>query len=116
LIHGRFGVNQSVLQGVTAWSLDRALPSTRFCFFDGNQTMTESADQQYRTLHFLVRHGARAATLVALGALLFGLGATFAAGWPWAAPVVAAGALVLYVILRSYVEMVCVIVDMLLPK
>ncbi len=54
--------------------------------------------------------------MVALGALLFGLGATFAAGWPWAAPVVAAGALVLYVILRSYVEMVCVIVDMLLPK
>jgi hypothetical protein len=78
--------------------------------------MTQPADQQYRTLHFLVRHGALAALAVSIGALLVGFGIVLAGGWLWAIPVVAAAALVLYVILRSYVEMVCVIVDMLLPK
>lgn len=70
----------------------------------------------YRTLHFLVRHGDTGATAVSVAVLLLGLLGVLATGALWAIPIVLFGVALLYVVARSYVELVRVIVDMLLPK
>jgi hypothetical protein len=76
----------------------------------------QTADSNYRTLYFLVRHGDRIAWIVALTPLMAGLWA-YAAGLSAGYAVVGVfGAAFLYLIMRSYVELVRVIVDMLLPK
>ena len=78
--------------------------------------MDQPPQNPYRTLYFLVKHGDLGANLVTLGVLLAaGVGALIA-GALWALPLVVLGAGLLLVILRSYVELVRVIVDMLLPK
>ena len=76
----------------------------------------QSNQPTYATLHLLVRHGDLIALLVALAPVLGGVAA-------WAMGLSAVYALVgvlagafLYLIMRSYVELVRVIVDMLLPK
>jgi hypothetical protein len=51
-----------------------------------------------------------------VGVLLLGLLAVVMTGALWAAPLVLVGTGLLYVVARSYVELVRVIVDMLLPK
>lgn len=76
----------------------------------------QTTDPSYRTLYFLVRHGDRVAILVALAPLVAGLWA-YAAGLSIGYAVAGiCGAAFLYLIMRSYVELVRVIVDMLLPK
>jgi len=70
----------------------------------------------YSTLHFLVRHGDWVAAIVGLvpvvgGVLAWASGLSSA----YAAAGILGGAF-LYLIMRSYVELVRVIVDMLLPK
>jgi hypothetical protein len=76
----------------------------------------QTTDPNYRTLYFLVHHGDWVALIVALAPLIPGL-------WAYAAGLSAGyavggvfGAAFLYLIMRSYVELVRVIVDMLLPK
>lgn len=70
----------------------------------------------YPIIQFLVRHGHRFAIAVALLPAALGVGLAFS-GWGWlygAGGVVAS--VVLYVIMKSYVELVAIIADMLLPK
>lgn len=78
--------------------------------------MEDAAPNPYRTLHALVKYGDQGVLVVTLGALLLGLAATVATHSPWAIPAVLAADALLYVLARSYVELVRVIVDMLLPK
>ena len=70
----------------------------------------------YRTLHFLVRYGDWVALVVALVPLLAGIWLAVSdesVGYGVAGLAVSA---FLYLLMRSYVELVRVIVDMLLPK
>lgn len=76
----------------------------------------EDPNSQYRTLHFLVKHGDLVANGISLAALLLGPIVWLILGWMWAVPIAMGAAAFLLLILRSYVEMVSVIVDMLLPK
>lgn len=76
----------------------------------------ESPQSQYRILHLLVEHGDKGAIAVTVGALLIGLVAVFLTGAFLFAPVVLLASALLYIVARSYVELVRVIVDMLLPK
>jgi hypothetical protein len=70
----------------------------------------------YPMLHFLMRWGKLAAAGLALAVLAAGLWAALSSGqWLWAV----AGAVVAavgYALAMSYVELIRVIVDMLLPK
>jgi hypothetical protein len=70
----------------------------------------------YSTLHFLVRHGDWVAVIIGMVPAVGGV-AAWADGWSpaYAAAGILGGAF-LYLIMRSYVELVRVIVDMLLPK
>lgn len=76
----------------------------------------EDPNTQYRTLHFLVKQGDYVANGVSVAVLLLGPLLWFITGSIWAVPVCIAGAAFMLLIMRSYVEMVRVIVDMLLPK
>jgi hypothetical protein len=76
----------------------------------------EDPTRTYRTLHFLVKHGNAFASVVALGIVLLGIVLWGLNGLIWAVPICVAAGAFLYLILRSYVELVKVIVDMLLPK
>jgi hypothetical protein len=78
--------------------------------------MEDGSQPSYRTLHMLVKHGDRGALVLTLGVLLLGLLAVLVTGALWAAPLVLVGTGLLYVVARSYVELVRLIVDMLLPK
>lgn len=71
---------------------------------------------RYPTVQFLVKHGNRFALTLALLVILFGIALSWLnTSWIILAGGVVGGA-VLYVILRSYVELVQIIADMLLPK
>jgi hypothetical protein len=70
----------------------------------------------YPMLHFVMRHGKLASTCLALALALFGIAGAISSGaWVWAFASVAVAA-VGYVLALSYVELVRLIVDMLLPK
>ena len=70
----------------------------------------------YPMLHFLMRWGKLAAACLALAALGAGLWAALTSGqWLWAVAGVVI-AVVGYALAMSYVELIRVIVDMLLPK
>lgn len=70
----------------------------------------------YPIIHFLVRHGHRFAIAVALLPVVVGAWLALAGwGWPYGAGGIVAGA-ILYVIMKSYVELVAIIADMLLPR
>lgn len=70
----------------------------------------------YPMLHFLMRWGKLAAACLALAVLAVGLWVALSSGqWLWAV-VGAAVAVVGYALAMSYVELIRVIVDMLLPK
>ena len=71
---------------------------------------------RYPFIDFLLRHGQAFAIVVTLLPVAGGCYLTYAGlGWIWAAGGAALGA-VLYVIAKSYVELVSLIADMLLPK
>ena len=76
----------------------------------------EDPNSTYSTLHFLVKHGNHLANGVAIAVLLLGPVLWAINGSVWGVPVCIAAAAFLLLILRSYVELVRVIVDMLLPK
>lgn len=78
--------------------------------------MEEETRDPYRTLHMLVKHGDTGATALTVAVLLLGVAAVVFTGALWAIPVVLLGSALLHVVSRSYVELVRVIVDMLLPK
>ena len=70
----------------------------------------------YPMLHFLMRWGKLAAACLAAAVLVIALWAAISSGqWLWAVAGVAV-AVVGYGLALSYVELVRVIVDMLLPK
>ena len=70
----------------------------------------------YPMLHFVMRWGKLAAACLAVAILVVGLWAAISTGqWPWAIGGVVI-AVVGYGLALSYVELVRVIVDMLLPK
>ena len=76
----------------------------------------ETANPAYRALYFLVRHGDWLAIVVGLVPVLGGAAAWIAGmSIAFGAAGLVGGAFV-YLIMRSYVELVRVIVDMLLPK
>lgn len=78
--------------------------------------MNQTPQPTYHTLHFLVRHGDWIAAVTGLAPLAAGVAAWIAG---MSVIFVLAGILgtaFLYLIMRSYVELVRVIVDMLLPK
>ena len=70
----------------------------------------------YPMLHLIGRFGGWLAVLAALAPLAAGIWVAVAGGSPWwlAAGIVAA--LAAFVVLRSYVELVRVMIDMLPPK
>lgn len=70
----------------------------------------------YRTLYLIVKHGDIGARFITLAVLVLGLVGVSVSGSLWAIPVVLFGTALFYLIARSYVELVRVIVDMLLPK
>jgi hypothetical protein len=73
-------------------------------------------NDSYRMLHFLVSHGDRVAIVVAIATLALGVGVWLTGASVWFAVLGVLGAAFMYLIMRSYVELVRVIVDMLLPK
>ena len=76
----------------------------------------QSTHPTYSTLHFLVRHGDWVAVIVALAPVVAGVLAWATGLSPIYAVAGILGGVFLYLIMRSYVELVRVIVDMLLPK
>ena len=71
---------------------------------------------QYPTLRFIDRHGSWLSILVALAPLAASVAAPFLGASPWWIPAGAATAAVLFLVARSYVEMIRLMTDMLLPK
>lgn len=72
--------------------------------------------EKYPMLNFTVRYGGPAsiALAVIVAALLLWLGLT---PWGWAAIIVAAlGGAIVFVVLKSYVELVVLVTDMLVPR
>jgi len=78
--------------------------------------MQPDEQPSYATLHFLVRRGGQVALVFGLLPILAGIAASLGGMSPLliVAGLIAGAAL--YLIMRSYVELVRVIVDMLLPK
>jgi hypothetical protein len=70
----------------------------------------------YSTLHFLVRHGDWVAVIVSLVPVAGGVLAWLTGASLFHCLAGVLGGAFLYLIMRSYVELVRVIVDMLLPK
>jgi hypothetical protein len=71
---------------------------------------------EYPMLHLLVRRGRGFALALALAVAAAGIWAAAASGqWAWAVAGIGAAA-VFYGLLLSYVELVKLIIDMLLPK
>ena len=71
---------------------------------------------KHPVIDFLLRHGHGFAIAVALLPVIVGICLAYA-GWSWLVAIggVLAGA-ILYVLAKSYVELVALIADMLLPK
>jgi hypothetical protein len=67
-------------------------------------------------LHFLVSHGDGVAIAAAVIAVALGAGIWLSGASIWFLVIGVLGGAFLYLIMRSYVELVRVIVDMLLPK
>lgn len=78
--------------------------------------METDGNRAYRTLYFLVKHGDWVAAVVGLVTLAAGVGAWIAGASAWFAVAGVLGGGFMYLIMRSYIELVRVIVDMLLPK
>ena len=73
-------------------------------------------DKAYPVVRLLVKHGNALAIAVGAAVAIAGIGATCSGfGWAWAVAGVLAGAFSGF-IMRSYVEVVRLITDMLLPR
>lgn len=78
---------------------------------------SQASPPTYTTLHFLVQHGDKGAVLVSVALLVLGIVLLIGGFGPlWAIPIVVLGVAFVHLLMRSYVELVRVIVDMLLPK
>ena len=76
----------------------------------------ESPSNAYPVVRFLVARGKTLSALLAAGLLLAGLAAClFSAQWWWL-PASAVAAAVLWTLLLSYVEVLRIIADTLIPK
>src|SRR5271166_3066582 len=75
-----------------------------------------SAMAQYPTLRFLERHGDAIAILVSLCPLATGIITAWLGASAWWVLAGAAASAFLYIAARSYVEMIRLMTDMLLPK
>lgn len=84
--------------------------------FPPGHIMSDSGQPNYSTLHFIVKHGDWIAAVVGAAPLVIGLIAAVMLSSILAAIAGLAGSAFLYLVMRSYVELVRVIVDMLLPK
>lgn len=71
---------------------------------------------QYPVLRFLERHGGWLSIVVALAPLAAGIIAMVLGGSPWWVLAGAATAAVLFLVARSYIELIRLMTDMLLPK
>jgi hypothetical protein len=71
---------------------------------------------QYPTLRLLERHGGWLAAVIAAIPLFAGVAATISGQSAWWILAGIAGSSVLFVAARSYVEMIRLMTDMLLPK
>ena len=78
--------------------------------------MESAGNRAYRTLYFLVSYGDWVAAAVGAVPLLAGVALWLTGGSAWFAVGGVLAAAFLYLVMRSYVELVRVIVDMLLPK
>ena len=71
----------------------------------------------YWMLHFIVKHGDWIAIVASVLPLLASIAAVALCNLPlWTIAIGAGGSSFLYLLMRSFVELVRVIVDMLLPK
>ena len=71
---------------------------------------------QYPTLRFLEKHGGWLAIGVGIAAFLVGVGATLLGASPWWLLAGAAAGALLFLLARSYIELIRLMTDMLLPK
>ena len=77
----------------------------------------ESPPSPYWMLQFIVKHGDWIAIVCGALPLLASIGIVALCGFPvWIVAVGAAGSAFLFLVMRSFVGLVRVIVDMLLPK
>ena len=76
----------------------------------------EDTNRVYPTLHFLVRHGNWIAAIVAVSTFILGVVASLVTETAWAIVVCTFASALIYLMLRSYVELVRIIVDMLMPR
>lgn len=72
--------------------------------------------EPYPVVRFIVARGRHLAIALSLVVLLAGCWAAFQLGMVWLAPVALAGSGILLVILLSYVEVLTIIADTLIPK
>jgi hypothetical protein len=71
---------------------------------------------QYPTLNFIIAHGRKIAAALAVAAIAAGVLATLmGASWLWIVAGIVVGA-VGYGVARSYVELIQLVTDMLMPK
>jgi hypothetical protein len=71
---------------------------------------------QYPVVDLLVRHGTLVSAVIGAAPVVFGLLATATgSSWLFLAGGIAAGAIA-FLLMKSYVEVVAIIADMLLPK
>jgi uncharacterized membrane protein YphA (DoxX/SURF4 family) len=70
----------------------------------------------YWMLHFIVKHGDWIAIVAAVLPLLAGIACAIGWGALWCVAAGAVGTAFMFLLMRSFVELVRVIVDMLLPK
>ena len=70
----------------------------------------------YPMVELLVRHGTTLAVLAAIGAIAGGAYIAFSAGNVVYAVVAVIGGGILFALLKSYVELVTIIADMMLPN
>ena len=78
--------------------------------------MSEIEKSPYWMLHFIVKHGDWIAMLAGALPLLASMAGVIAGLPIWSLAVGAVGSAFLFMLMRSFVELVRVMVDMLLPK
>ncbi len=79
------------------------------------ENAVEAAPNRYRMLQRVVRHGAVTVNALALLTFAGGVGAALALSAWWLLPIVLLAGAVVYVLGHSFVELVTLIVDMMVP-
>ena len=78
--------------------------------------MDETEKDPYWMLHFIVKHGDWIAMVAGALPLLASVAALVCGAPLWSLAIGAVGTAFLFMLMRSFIELVRVIVDMLLPK